>query len=222
MALAVGIVSLLRVNSWSDRTRPMASSSNHARTRAIALISAGSHLELRFCCASPGRASLLSAPRRLKATAAVSSIALSLPSSDADDEVPRRYQSGEVDYTGSISPARRFAAGDRSRDRRRAGGHGAYRLPRRPESEADQLSLATLSGLGCFPTIPQRECALVPCPNKILLSNARPALTIQKGGTPVWGLRSKSYPLLVRPELAIPIVFSDLFLSIFHSVSSQA
>src|SRR5271156_1302018 len=85
-----------------------------------------------------------------------------------------------------------------------------------------RVGLATLSGLGCFPTIPQRECALVPCPNKILLSNARSALTIQIGGTPVWGLRSKSCPLLVRPELAIPIVFNDFFLSIFHSVSSWA
>src|ERR1700740_3162627 len=34
-------------NSWSDRARPLTSSSNHARPRAIALISAGSHVELR-------------------------------------------------------------------------------------------------------------------------------------------------------------------------------
>jgi hypothetical protein len=53
--------------------------------RAIALIMAGSHLELRFCCANPGRTNLVSAPRRVKAAAAVSSTALSLAPSDADD-----------------------------------------------------------------------------------------------------------------------------------------
>ena len=37
--------------------------------RAIAFISAGSHLELRLWCASPGSTSLLAIPRRLKATA---------------------------------------------------------------------------------------------------------------------------------------------------------
>jgi hypothetical protein len=46
---------------------------------------AGSHLELRFCCANPGRTNLVSAPRRVKAAAAVSSTALSLAPSDADD-----------------------------------------------------------------------------------------------------------------------------------------
>src|SRR2546423_13835257 len=58
-------------NSWSDRARPVASSSNHARPRAIALISAGSHLELCFCGANPGRTNLVSAPRRVKAAVAV-------------------------------------------------------------------------------------------------------------------------------------------------------
>ena len=38
-------------NSWSDRARPVASSSNHLSPRAIALISAGSHRDLSFCCA---------------------------------------------------------------------------------------------------------------------------------------------------------------------------
>src|ERR1700746_2830440 len=75
-------------NSWSDRTRPVASSSNHVRPRAIALISAGSHRDLSFCCASPGSTSLVSAPRRWKATAAASSTALSRPSSDADAGTP--------------------------------------------------------------------------------------------------------------------------------------
>src|ERR1700724_2186033 len=60
-------------NSWSDRARPLTSSSNHARPRAIALISAGSHLELFFCGANPGRTNLVSAPRRVKAAVAVRS-----------------------------------------------------------------------------------------------------------------------------------------------------
>src|ERR1700740_3708625 len=72
-------------NSWSDRARPLTSSSNHARPRAIALISAGSHRELWSCCANPGRTNLVSAPRRVKAAVAVSSTALSLAVSDADD-----------------------------------------------------------------------------------------------------------------------------------------
>src|SRR5580693_6787721 len=72
-------------NSWSERARPVASSSNHARPRAIALISAGSHLEPCFCGANPGRTNLASAPRRVKATVAVSSTAPSLAASDADD-----------------------------------------------------------------------------------------------------------------------------------------
>src|SRR5947209_902328 len=72
-------------NSWSDRARPVASSSNHARPREIALISAGSHLELCFCGANLGRTNLVSAPRRVKAAVAVSSTALSLAASDADD-----------------------------------------------------------------------------------------------------------------------------------------
>ena len=56
--------------SCGDRTRPVASSSTHARPRAITLISAGSHREGWFCCASPGSTSLVSTPRRLNATAA--------------------------------------------------------------------------------------------------------------------------------------------------------
>jgi phosphoribosylpyrophosphate synthetase len=52
-------------SSWSDRARPVASSSNHARPRAIALISAGSHRELCLCCANPGGTNLVSAPRRV-------------------------------------------------------------------------------------------------------------------------------------------------------------
>src|SRR5205807_3415043 len=59
-----------------------ASSSNHARPRASALISVGSHLELSFCVAAPGSTSLISPPRRRKATGAVSSIGLSLGFSD--------------------------------------------------------------------------------------------------------------------------------------------
>src|SRR5438034_1269067 len=69
-------------NSRSDRARPEASSSNHARPRAIALISVGSHLDRSFCVATPGSTSLISVPRRRKATGAVSSIGLSLGFSD--------------------------------------------------------------------------------------------------------------------------------------------
>src|ERR1700730_7910890 len=76
-------------NSRSDRARPAASSSNPARPRAIALISAGSHLERSFRTATPGSTSLISTPWRLKATGAVSSIGLSLGFSDEDDETGR-------------------------------------------------------------------------------------------------------------------------------------
>src|SRR5258707_14331862 len=69
-------------NSRSDRARPAASSSNHARPGAIALISVGSHLERSFGIATPGSTSLISPPRRRKATGAVSSIVLSLGFSD--------------------------------------------------------------------------------------------------------------------------------------------
>src|SRR6266404_5951267 len=84
-------------NSWSDRARPLTSSSNHARPRAIALISAGSHLELYLCCANPGRTNLVSAPRRVKAAVAVSSTALSLAASDPDDRL--------LDLPGGEPPA---------------------------------------------------------------------------------------------------------------------
>src|SRR5436309_7339855 len=71
-------------NSRSDRARPVTSSSNHARPRASALISVGSHLELSFCVATADSTSLISPPRRRKATGAVSSIGLSLGFSDED------------------------------------------------------------------------------------------------------------------------------------------
>src|SRR5438132_85022 len=70
-------------NSWSDRARPMASSSNHARPRAIALISVGSHRDLRSCCANRGSTNLVSIPRGVKATAAVRSTEPPLALSDA-------------------------------------------------------------------------------------------------------------------------------------------
>src|SRR6516162_8300854 len=69
-------------SSSSDRTRPVASSSNHARPRTTALISAGSHLEGWFCGASPGNTILVATPRRLKSTAAVNSIVLAPGASD--------------------------------------------------------------------------------------------------------------------------------------------
>jgi hypothetical protein len=46
------------------------------------LISVGSHLERSFCIATPGSTSRISTPRRLKATATVSSIWLALGFSD--------------------------------------------------------------------------------------------------------------------------------------------
>jgi hypothetical protein len=52
------------------------------RARAIALISVWSHLEGSFGIATPGSTSLISTPRRLKTTGAVSSIGLSLGLSD--------------------------------------------------------------------------------------------------------------------------------------------
>src|SRR5438093_4074292 len=73
-------------NSRSDRARPAASSSNHARPRAIALISVGSHRERSFGIATVGSTSLISTPRRLETTAAVSSIGLSPGFSAGDDE----------------------------------------------------------------------------------------------------------------------------------------
>src|SRR5438093_2410878 len=69
-------------NSRSDRARPAASSSNHARPRAIALINVGSHRERSFWIATSGSTSLISTPRRLKAIGAASSIGLSLGLSD--------------------------------------------------------------------------------------------------------------------------------------------
>src|SRR5712675_3484467 len=73
-------------NSRSDRARPAASSSNHARPRAIALIRVGSHLERSFDNATPGSTSLISTPRRLTAPGAVSSIGLLVGFSAEDDE----------------------------------------------------------------------------------------------------------------------------------------
>ena len=65
--------------------RPLASSSNHARPRAIALISAGSCFVLWFCDVKPGSTSLFSAPRRLNSTAAVNSMAVSVGVSEANN-----------------------------------------------------------------------------------------------------------------------------------------
>src|SRR6267378_3794783 len=57
-------------NSRSDRARPAASSSNHARLLRDRLDQPGSHFERSFV---PGSTSLISIPRRLNATGAVSS-----------------------------------------------------------------------------------------------------------------------------------------------------
>src|SRR5437588_13040500 len=71
-----------------------------------------------------------------------------------------------------------------------------------------------------LPTIPHRECLIVSGPSEILLSNARSALSINKSGAPVRGLRSKSRPLVVGPELAIPSFFRDRFVPMFHFASA--
>ena len=63
---------------------------------------------------------------------------------------------------------------------------------------------------------------IVPCPNKILLSNATSTLSINKSGTPVRGLRSKSRPFVKAGKLTIPIFFRDRFLPMSHLVSSLA
>src|SRR5215472_14627857 len=84
----------------------------------------------------------------------------------------------------------------------------------------DHLSLATFSGLGRLLTKSHRECVSVTCPRKILLSNTTSALSIKEGGTPVRRLRSKSRPVVVSPELAIPTLFGDRLSSIFHVISS--
>src|SRR6266850_6205317 len=60
-------------NSRSDRARPAASSSNHARLLRDRLDQRGSHFERSFCIATPGSTSLISIPRRPNATGAVSS-----------------------------------------------------------------------------------------------------------------------------------------------------
>jgi hypothetical protein len=80
-----------------------------ASPRAIALISAGSRRDLSFCCTSPGSTSLVSAPRRLKAIAAVSSTALSRPSSDAD-EPEKRPQVRQILTDERIQVSRSFSS----------------------------------------------------------------------------------------------------------------
>jgi hypothetical protein len=44
-----------------------------------------------------------------------------------------------------------------------------------------------------------RSCERLPRPSKILLSNATSTLSVNKSGTPVRGLRSKSRPLVMAP-----------------------
>jgi SAM-dependent methyltransferase len=80
--------------------------------------------------------------------------------------------------------------------------------------------LSAFSCLGRFPVIPHRECPILACASEILLRNATSTLSIEKSRTPVRGLRSKSRPLVIRFEFAIPFIFRERFLSIFHSFSS--
>ena len=67
-----------------------------------------------------------------------------------------------------------------------------------------------------LPIIPQRECPVIPCSIKISLSNTTSTVSIEKYGTSVWGLRSKSCPFVIAPKLSIPIICYDRFLPMFH------
>lgn len=55
--------------------------------------------------------------------------------------------------------------------------------------------------------------------SEILLRNATPTLSISERGAPIRGLRSKSRPLVICPELAIPTFFRDRLLPMFHRTS---
>ena len=74
-------------------------------------------------------------------------------------------------------------------------------------------------GLVRLPTIPHREGLIVSGPSEILLRNATPTLSISERGAPIRGLRSKSRPFVICPELAIPTFFRDRLLSMFHRAS---
>ena len=86
--------------------------------------------------------------------------------------------------------------------------------------EADRPNLVKFSWVGRFPAVPHWECLVVSCPCKILLRNTASTLSIKESGTPVRGLRSKSRPFVIAPELAIPIIFCERFLPVSHLVSS--
>ena len=107
---------------------------------------------------------------------------------------------------------------------------GRPRWPQRPAMKLDaRRRPSTVGGLptpsGVFhglvrlPTIPHRECLIVSGPSKILLRNATSTLSISESGAPVRGLRSKSRPFVICPELSIPIFFRNRFLSMFHRAS---
>ena len=76
------------------------------------------------------------------------------------------------------------------------------------------------SRLGRVPEKRHRECPILCRLSKILLSNTMPILRIEKGCTPVWGLRPKSCPFVIRVEFAIAISFRARFLPIFHASCS--
>jgi hypothetical protein len=60
---------------------------------------------------------------------------------------------------------------------------------------------------------------MVPCPNKIVLCDTTSALSIEKGRTPVRGLRPKFRPFVIVAKLSIPITFRDCFLLMSHFAS---
>ena len=79
--------------------------------------------------------------------------------------------------------------------------------------------LAVFFGLVCPPVIPHRECTIIPCPSKILLSNAGTVSIVPENGAPVRGLRSKSRPLVIGLKLAVPALFRNRLLPMSHLAS---
>lgn len=55
-----------------------------------------------------------------------------------------------------------------------------------------------------FPPIPHWESPFVPCPNKIVLSDAASALSIKRGRTPVRGVAAQVLPFVIVAKLSVP------------------
>jgi len=81
------------------------------------------------------------------------------------------------------------------------------------------LGLEMFSRLSRFPAIPYWKCPIVPRPSKVMLRNATSSLSINKGSSPVRGLRSKSRPLIITSKLSMSIICYDRRPPISHLVS---